>query len=127
MPFQGFVTLDRKIRENPGQIKRWLKAAIRGLMFVRDQPEEAVNLGIKKLQLGKATRPMIVEGTKKYARALPPGVPGLPTAEGIRNFLEYDIKVPLQIKEDIPPERLLYLHLVEEVKKELEAVQRRPS
>jgi NitT/TauT family transport system substrate-binding protein len=75
MPFQGFVTLDRKIRDNPGQIKRWLKAAIRGLMFVRDRPEEAVDLGIKKLQLGNATRPMIVEGTKNYARALPQGIP----------------------------------------------------
>jgi ABC-type nitrate/sulfonate/bicarbonate transport system substrate-binding protein len=127
MPFQGFVTLDRKIRDNPGQIKRWLKAAIRGLMFVRDRPEEAVDLGIKKLQLGNATRPMIVEGTKNYARALPQGIPGLPTAEGIKNFLEYDIKIPLQIKEDIPPERLLHLQLVEEVKKELEAAQRRPS
>ena len=26
--------------------------------------------------------------------------PGVPTAEGIKNFLEYDIKIPLQIKED---------------------------
>lgn len=127
MPFQGFVTLDRKIRDNPGQIKRWLKAAIRGLMFVRDRPEEAVDLGIKKLQLGNATRPMIVEGTKNYARALPQGIPGLPTPEGIKNFLEYDIKIPLQIKEEIPPERLLHLQLVEEVKKELEAAQRRPG
>ena len=127
MPFQGFVTVDRKIRDNPGQIKRWLKAAIRGLMFVRDRPEEAVDLGIKKLQLGNATRPMIVEGTKNYARALPQGIPGLPTPEGIKNFLEYDIKIPLQIKEEIPPERLLHLQLVEEVKKELEAAQRRPG
>jgi ABC-type nitrate/sulfonate/bicarbonate transport system substrate-binding protein len=127
MPFQGFVTLDKKIRENPGQVKRWLKAAIRGLMFVRDRPEEAVDLGIKKLQLGKATRPMIIEGTKNYARALPQGTPGVPTSEGIRNFLEYDIKIPLQIKEDILPERLLHLQLAEEVKKELEAAQRRPG
>jgi hypothetical protein len=52
-------------------------------------------------------------------------VPGLPTAEGIKNFLEYDIKIPLQIKEDIAPERLLSLQLVEEVKKELETGQRR--
>jgi ABC-type nitrate/sulfonate/bicarbonate transport system substrate-binding protein len=127
MPFQGFVTLDKKIRENPRQVKRWLKAAIRGLMFVRDRPEEAVDLGIKKLQLGKATRPMIIEGTKNYARALPQGTPGVPTSEGIRNFLEYDIKIPLQIKEDILPERLLHLQLAEEVKKELEAAQRRPG
>jgi len=127
MPFQGFVTTDRKIRENPAQIKRWLKATIRGLMFVRERPEDAVDLGIKKLQLGKASRAMIVEGTKNYVRALPQGVPGLPTAEGVRNFLEYDIKIPLQIKDDIPPERLLNLQLVEEVKKELEAQQRRTT
>jgi NitT/TauT family transport system substrate-binding protein len=125
MPFQGFVTVDKKIRENPWQIKRWLKGAMRGLMFVRDRPEESVDLGIKKLQLGKATRAMIVEGTKNYVRALSQGVPGLPTAEGIKNFLEYDIKIPLQIKEDIAPERLLHLQLVEEVKKELEAAAQR--
>lgn len=127
MPFQGFVTTNKKIRENPGQIKRWLKAVIRGLMHVRERPEESVDLGIKKLQLGNATRPMIVEGTKNYLRAVSQGVPGLPSAEGIKNFLEYDIKIPMQIKEEIPPERLLHLQLVEEVKKELEAAQRRPG
>jgi hypothetical protein len=58
---------------------------------------------------------------------LPQGVPGLPSMEGIKNFLEYDIKIPMQIKEDIPPERLLHLQLVEEVKKELEATQRRTT
>ena len=125
MPFQGFVTTERKIRENPGQIKRWLKGAIRGLMFMREKPEEAVDLGIKKLQLGNATRAMLVEATKNYLRALSLGVPGLPTSEGIKNFLEYDIRIPLQIKEDISPERLLSLQLVEEVKKDLENTQRR--
>jgi NitT/TauT family transport system substrate-binding protein len=125
MPFQGFVTDERYIRDNPGLVKRWLKGALRGLMFVRDRPEEAVDLGIKKLQLGNATRPMVVEGVKNYIRALSPGVPGVPTAEGIKNFLEYDIRIPLQIKEEIAPERLLDLRLVEEVKKELETTQRR--
>ena len=125
MPFQGFVTTDRKIRENPGQIKRWLKAAMRGLIFVRERPEESVDLGIKKLQLGNATRAMIVEGVKNYLRAISQTIPGLPSAEGIKNFLEYDIKIPLQIKEDIQPERLLSLQLVEEVKREIEEAQRR--
>jgi ABC-type nitrate/sulfonate/bicarbonate transport system substrate-binding protein len=127
MPFQGFVTTDRKIRENPAQIKRWLKGAIRGLMFVRERPEEAVDLGVKKLQLGNTTKAMLVEATKNYLLALAPGVPGLPTSEGIKNFLEYDIKIPLQLKDDVPPERLLSLQLVEQVKKEMEAGQRRTS
>ena len=121
MPFQGFVTSEKKIRENPAQIKRWLRGTIRGLMFVREKPEESVDLGIKKLQLGNATRAMIVEGVKNYLRAVSAGVPGLPTNEGIKNFLEYDIKIPMQIKEDIPPERLLQLQFVDEVKRELEA------
>ncbi len=70
---------------------------------------------------------MILEGTKNYVRALPQGVPGTSDREGIKNFLEYDIKIPMQIKDDIPPERLLHLQLVEEVKKELEAAQRRAT
>lgn len=127
MPFQGFVTTERKIRENSAQVKRWLKGTLRGLMFVRERPEESVDLGIKKLQLGNANRSMIVEGVRNYLRALAPGVPGLPTSEGIKNFLEYDIKIPLQIKEDIAPERLLSLQLVEDVKKDLEAAQRRAT
>src|SRR5918996_1948181 len=125
MPFQGFVTTERKIRESSDQMKRWLRGAIRGLMFVRERPEESVELGIKKLQLGSATKSMLVEAVKNYLRAVAPGVPGLPTPEGIKNFLEYDIKIPLQIKEDIPAERLLSLQLVEEVKRELEVAQRR--
>jgi NitT/TauT family transport system substrate-binding protein len=127
MPFQGFVTTEKKIRENPNQIKRWLRATIRGLMFVRERPEESIDLGIKKLQLGKATRSMLLAGTKNYLRAVSEGVPGLPSAEGIKNFLEYDIKIPMNITQEIPPERLLQLNFIEEVKKELEASQRSPS
>jgi NitT/TauT family transport system substrate-binding protein len=120
-PFQGFVATEKKIRENPGQVKRWLTAVIRALMFVRDNPEEAVGFGLKKLQLGNLSRATLVEATKRYIRALPQGVPGLPSAEGIKNFLEYDIKIPMRIEENIAPERLLYLKLVEEVKRELES------
>jgi len=127
MPFQGFVTTEKKIRDNPGQIKRWLKGTLRGLMFVRDHYEEAIDIGGKKLQLGNASRAMMVEGVKNYVRALSPGVPGLPTEEGIKNFLEYDIRIPLQLKENVPAERLLSLQLVEETIKELEASQRRTT
>jgi len=127
MPFQGFVTIENKLRDNPGQIKRWLNGVLRGLMFVRDRPEEAVDIGSKKLQLGNATRSMMIEGVKNYIRALSPGVPGLPTQEGIKNFLEYDIRIPLQLKENVPPERLLSLQLVAEVVRELEASQRRTT
>ena len=33
LPFQGYVTTDKKIAENSAQLKRWARAVIRGLMF----------------------------------------------------------------------------------------------
>ena len=86
--------------------------------------KETADVDIKKVQLGKATRAMVVEGTKNYVRALPQEIPGLPAAEGIKNFLKYEHQ-DSDANQGIPPERLLNLRLVEEVKKELEATQRR--
>src|SRR5438309_1731996 len=45
MPFQGFVATERKIRDNPAHIKRWLKGTIRRLLFVPGQPGDTVRHG----------------------------------------------------------------------------------
>jgi NitT/TauT family transport system substrate-binding protein len=120
LPFQGYVVTDKKIAENPGQIKRWVRAMVRSLLFLRDRPEESADIGIKKLQLGNINRAMLVEATKAYARAFPPGVPGVPSAQGIKNILEYEIREPMKMAEPPPAQRMLALRFVEEVKKELE-------
>lgn len=120
-PFQGFVTTDRKIAENPAQVKRWLKAMVRGLMFIRERPDEAATVGVKKLQLGTITRAVLLESIQRYLQALPDGVPGLPSQEGVKNVLEYDVRVPMGIKTEIRPETIFNLRFIEEVKKELES------
>ncbi|HEX9444459.1 MAG TPA: ABC transporter substrate-binding protein [Candidatus Binatia bacterium] len=120
-PFQGFATLDKKIADNPAQIKRWLRAMIRGLIFLRERPEESAQIAVKKLQLGNVSAALLVDGVKRYARALPEGVPGMPSPEGIKNMLEYDVRLPMNIKEPVPPEQVLNLKFVEEAKKEFEA------
>jgi len=120
LPFQGYVVTDKKIAENPGQIKRWVRAMVRSLMFLRDRPEEAAEIGIKKLQLGNINRAMLVEAAKAYTRAFAPGVPGVPSAEGIKNILEYEIREPMKMTEAPPAARMLDLRFVEEVKKELQ-------
>jgi hypothetical protein len=63
---------------------------------------------------------MLVESIKGYARAIPPGVPGLPSAEGIKNILEYEVRLPMKMEAPVPAERFLDLRWVAEVKKELE-------
>ncbi len=119
-PFQGFLATDKKIAEKPGEVKRWLRAMMRSLMFIREKPEEAADIARKKLPLGNLTRPMLIEGVRLFAKALPNGVPGLPSAQGLKNVIEFDVKAPLKIKEDVAPEKFLNLRLAAEVKEELE-------
>jgi ABC-type nitrate/sulfonate/bicarbonate transport system substrate-binding protein len=125
LPFQGYVTTEKKIAENPGQVKRWIKAVLRALMFIRDRPEEAADVGMRRLQLRRLNRAMLTEAIRAYSRALPPGIPGMPSAEGIKTIIEYEIRLPMKIEEPLAAEKLIDLRWVEEVKKELE--QRSPG
>lgn len=121
-PFQGFVAPDKTIAERPNDIKRWLRAMARALMFIRERPEEAADIALKKIPLGNnVTRAMVIEGIRRFAKAIPEGVPGLPSPQGIKTLMEFDVKAPLKIKEDVPPERVMSLKLMREVKEELES------
>jgi ABC-type nitrate/sulfonate/bicarbonate transport system substrate-binding protein len=120
-PFQGFLATDKKIAEKPGEIKRWLRAMMRALVFIREKPEEAADIARKKISLGNISQALLVESVRLFAKALPDGVPGLPSPQGIKNVIEFDVKAPLKIKEDVPAEKFLSLRLAAEVKEELEA------
>lgn len=119
-PFQGFLTTDKKITERPGDIKRWLRAMMRALMFIRERPQEAADIALVRIPMGNTSRALVLEGIKRFAKALPEGVPGIPSAQGLRNVIEFDVKAPLKIKDEIAPEKFLYLKLAHEVRDELE-------
>ena len=120
-PFQGFVATDKMIAERPNDVKRWLRAMARALIFIRDRPEEAADIAMKKIPMGNMSRPLVIEGVRRFTKSLPDGVPGLPTAQGIKTLMEFDVKAPLKIKEDIAPEKVMNLRLMREVKEELES------
>ena len=118
-PFQGFMATDKLIAEKPNDVKKWLRAMARSLMFIRERPEEAADIALKKLPMGNMSRPLVVEGIRRFAKALPEGVPGLPSAQGIKNVIEFDVKAPLKLKEEVLPEKVMNLKLMREVAEEL--------
>jgi len=120
LPFQGYVTTDKKIAENSAQLKRWARAVVRGLMFMRERPEEAADMAMKTLRLRNVTQAMLADAIRGYARALPQGVPGMPSAEGVKNILEYEIRLPLKMDAPVAAEKYLDLRWIAEVKRELE-------
>ena len=69
-PFQGFMASDKKIAKRPGDIKRWLRAMMRALMFIRERPEEAADIAMKKIPMGSPSRPIVIEGIRRFVRAL---------------------------------------------------------
>lgn len=118
-PFQGFMASDKMIAEKPNEVKKWLRAMARALMFIRERPEDAADIALRKLPMGNMSRPLVVEGIRRFAKALPDGVPGLPSAQGIKNLIEFDVKAPLKLKEEVPPEKVMNLRLMREVAEEL--------
>ena len=120
LPFQGYVTTHQKISENPAQVKRWIRAMIRSRIFLRERPEEAAEIAVKHLRFRNITRPMLIDAIKSYVRAFPQGIPGMPSPEGIKNILEYEVRLPMKMDESIPAEKFLDLRWVQEIKKEFE-------
>jgi NitT/TauT family transport system substrate-binding protein len=119
-PFQGFLATDKMIAERPNDIKRWLRAMVKALMFIREQPEEAADIAMKKIPMGGTNRALVIEGIRRFSKAFGEGVPGLPSPQGLKNLIEFDVKAPLKMKEDVPQEKVLSLRLIREVKEELE-------
>jgi hypothetical protein len=90
---------------------------VKALMFIRERPEDAADIAMKKIPMGNVSRPLVVEGIRRFSQALPEGIPGLPSDQGIKTLMEFDVKAPLKIKEDIPPEKFLSLRLIRELRR----------
>jgi ABC-type nitrate/sulfonate/bicarbonate transport system substrate-binding protein len=121
LPFQGYVTTNQKLSENPAQVKRWIKAMVRSLLFVRERPEEAADIALRRLRIKNITKAMLAEAIRSYVRAFPQGIPGTPSADGVKNILEYELRIPMKIDKPLAPENFFDLRWVQEVRKEFES------
>ncbi len=121
LPFQGYVATHQKLAENPAQVKRWIRAMTRSLLFIRDRPEDAADIALNRLRIRNITKPMLVEAIRSYTRAFPPGIPGVPSAEGVKSILENELRIPLKLDKPLAAENFFDLRWAEEVRREFEA------
>ncbi len=85
VPFSGTAVNERLIRENPDMIKRWLRAHVRALLFIRQRPEEAGQIAAKHLKLN----PEIArDAVGQVLQFMSPDDPGGFTEKGMRIFLQ---------------------------------------
>jgi hypothetical protein len=52
---------------------------------------------MRRLRIKNITKPMLAETIRSYVRASPHGIPGTPSAEGIKNILEYELRIPMKL------------------------------
>jgi NitT/TauT family transport system substrate-binding protein len=121
LPFQGYVATNQKLAENPTQVKRWIRAMTRSLLFIRERPEDAADIALRRLRIRNITKPMLTEAIRSYTRAFPSGIPGVPSSEGVKSILENELRIPLKLDKPLAAENFFDLRWAEEVRKEFEA------
>jgi ABC-type nitrate/sulfonate/bicarbonate transport system substrate-binding protein len=86
VPFSGFAANDQFLRKNPEVVKKWLRAHVRSLLFIRQNPDEAAQVAAKELKLNPD---VAREAIRQSIGFLSPDDPGGFTERGIRLHIQY--------------------------------------
>ena len=72
LPFQGYVVTNQKLAENPAQVKRWIRAMTRSLLFIRERPEDAADIALRRLRIKKHHQANVDRGDPQLRARLSP-------------------------------------------------------
>ena len=86
VPFSGMAAHDQFLKKNPEVAKKWLRAHVRALLLMRQNPEEAAQIAAKELKLD---REVAREATKQALSFMSAEDPGGCTEQGIRLQVQY--------------------------------------
>ncbi|HEY2986943.1 MAG TPA: ABC transporter substrate-binding protein [Candidatus Binatia bacterium] len=86
VPFSGFAANDQLLRKNPDIAKKWLRAHVRSLLFIRQNPEESAQIASKELKLNPD---VAREAIRQAVGFMSPDDPGGFTEKGIRLHIQY--------------------------------------
>jgi NitT/TauT family transport system substrate-binding protein len=86
VPFSGMAANDQLMRKSPEIVKKWLRAHVRALLFIRQNPDEAAQVAARELKL----HPDVArEAVRQALGFMNPDDPGGFTEKGIRMHIQY--------------------------------------
>jgi NitT/TauT family transport system substrate-binding protein len=116
VPFSGMAVHGDLIRENPDLIKRWLRAHIRAILYIRKNPDDAAQVAAKELRL---TPEVALVATQLLMPVISADDPGGFTENGMRLNLEYSASRQGGDASKVPITQVADLSLLREVQREM--------
>jgi NitT/TauT family transport system substrate-binding protein len=116
VPFSGMAVHGDLIRENPDLIKRWLRAHIRAILYIRKNPDDAAQVAAKELRL---TPEVALAATQLLMPVISADDPGGFTENGMRLNLEYSASRQGGDASKVPITQVADLSLLREVQREM--------
>lgn len=114
-PFSGFAAPVKKLKENPEEVRQWLRAMVRGIVHTRGHRDEVIELATREFAMERDVATAAVDDSiRSISRSNPGGV----EVEGMKALVEI-IKGQLKIKEATPLERVSDFALLKEVQRQL--------
>jgi NitT/TauT family transport system substrate-binding protein len=112
-PMNGYGTSDKKISQNPTQVRAVIRAILKGVNYVMDNRNYAVNLLMKDWKLNKELANGVFESiTRGFTRT------GEVAEEGIKAEINM-ARERLKISEEIPNSRVINFQLLREARSNL--------
>lgn len=109
--FTGLAATGKWIRENPQQVKRMVRAVVKGVLHTRDHPEDAIQSMSKHLRMDR-------DGAADAYSLIRNSLDPVPTPEGVELMAEWQA-VALNVKPKKKATEYMDLRFVNEVMSEL--------
>ena len=116
VPFSGMAVHGDLIRDNPDLIKRWLRAHIRAILYIRKNPDDAAQVVANELRL---TPEVALAATQLLMPVISADDPGGFTENGMRLNLEYSASRQGGDASKVPITQVADLSLLREVQREM--------
>lgn len=109
----GISATEKRIKENRDQVKRMVRATLRNMAYIRDNPAESMEKLITEFELERRLAPGVYEDVIR-----PLSFDGTLSSQGLQALLDM-AKATGQVKGDVSVDKAIDLSILKEVQQEL--------